>query len=82
MKAFYQGLKAVYGPRDSGCVPVRSHDGLALITDHAGILSRWAEHFQGVLNQSLVQATPFSVKVTQQVKSAMEELGLPFAHHY
>lgn len=51
MKAFYQGLKAVYGPRDSGCVPVRSHDGLALITDHAGILSRWAEHFQGVLNQ-------------------------------
>ena len=50
-RAFYQGLKAVYGPRDSGSVPVRSRDGLALISDRAGILSRWAEHFQGVLNQ-------------------------------
>jgi len=40
-RAFYQGLKAVYGPCDSGSVPVRSCDGLALITDGAGILSRW-----------------------------------------
>ena len=50
-KAFYQGLKAVYGPRDSGSEPVRSRDGTTLITDRAGILSRWAEHFHSVLNQ-------------------------------
>ena len=51
MKAFYDGLKAVYGPRDTGSIPVRSKDGKTLITDRAGILSRWAEHFHGVLNQ-------------------------------
>ena len=51
MKAFYDSLKAVYGPRDMGSIPVRSKDGKTLITDRAGILSRWAEHFHGVLNQ-------------------------------
>jgi len=52
MKAFYDGLKAVYGPRDTGSIPVCSKDGKTLITDRAGILSRWAEHFHGVLNQT------------------------------
>ena len=52
MKSFYDGLKAVYGPRDTGSIPVRSKDGKTLITDRAGILSRWAEHFHGVLNQT------------------------------
>jgi len=51
MKSFYDGLKAVYGPRDNGSIPVRSRDGTTLITDRSGILSRWAEHFHGVLNQ-------------------------------
>jgi len=50
-KAFYDGLKAVYGTRDSGSVPMRSEDGDMLITDRAGIMSRWAEHFKSVLNQ-------------------------------
>ena len=52
MKAFYHGLRAVYGPRDSGSVPVRSRDGSSLITDRQGILSRWAEHFHSILNQT------------------------------
>ena len=51
MKSFYDGLKAVYGPRDTGSIPVCSRDGTTLITDCSGILSRWAEHFHGVLNQ-------------------------------
>ena len=51
LKVFYDDLKAVYGPRDTGSVPVHSLDGTTLITDRAGILSRWAEHFHGVLNQ-------------------------------
>jgi len=51
MKALYEGLKAVYGPRDAGSVPIRSRDGNAVISGRADILSRWAEHFSGVLNQ-------------------------------
>ena len=27
MKAFYHNLRAVYGPRDTGSIPVRSSDG-------------------------------------------------------
>ena len=38
-------------PRDTGSIPVRSSDGTTLITDREGILSRWAEHFHGILNQ-------------------------------
>jgi len=53
MKAFCDGLKAVYGPRDTGSILVRLKDGKTLITDHAGILSRWADHFHSVLNQTI-----------------------------
>jgi len=44
--------RTLYGPRDMGSVPVRSKDGKTLITDRAGILSRWAENFHSVLNQT------------------------------
>ena len=37
MKAFYHNLRAVYGPRDTGSIPVRSSDGTTLITDREGI---------------------------------------------
>jgi len=46
------GVKAVYGPRDTGSIPVRSKDGKTLLTDCAGILSWWAEHFHSILNQT------------------------------
>jgi len=32
-------------------LPVRSRGGNSMITDSAGILTRWAEHFNSVLNQ-------------------------------
>ena len=51
MKRFYDGLKEVYGPRDSGSTPVLSKDGSTMITDRELILKRWAEHFESVLNQ-------------------------------
>ena len=35
MKSFYDSLKAVYGPRDTGSIPVCSKDGKTLITDRA-----------------------------------------------
>ena len=52
MKRFYSGLKAVYGPKVSGSVPVWSADGSKLISDKRQILQRWADHFETVLNQS------------------------------
>ena len=54
MKRFYDGLKTVYGPCDSGSPPVRSKDGTTMITDQDQILKRWAEHFETVLNQPAV----------------------------
>ena len=50
-KAFWQGLKAVYGPRYQSYPSVKSKDGKSLITDPKGILYRWVEHFDSVLNQ-------------------------------
>ena len=49
-KAFYQGLKAVYGPVHKASPSVKSKDGV-LLTDPSDVLDRWAEHFKGVLNQ-------------------------------
>ena len=51
MKNFYAGLKEVYGPTTSGACPLLSADGAKLITDKEGILGRWAEHFDSVLNR-------------------------------
>ena len=50
-KAFWQGLKAVYGPKYKTYPSVKSKDGKSLITDPKGILNRWVEHFDSVLNQ-------------------------------
>jgi len=50
-KAFFDGLKAVYGPRQSGSNPVLSADGSQLHYTPSDILSRWREHFQGLLNR-------------------------------
>ena len=48
-KSFFDGLKAVFGPRSTGSTPIFSSDG-TLLTDKQQILNRWAEHFQSVLN--------------------------------
>ena len=51
LKSFYSSLRAVYGPRDSGTIPVFSADGSKLLLDKKDVLNRWAEHFNNVLNQ-------------------------------
>jgi len=78
-KSFYDGLKAVYGPRDSGSIPVRSRDGSTLITDCEGILSRWAEHFHEVLNQ----APTFDPSVLSQIPDwdTADSLMQPPSHY-
>ena len=51
MKKFFDALKTVYGGQSSGTTPLLSVDGTGLLTDKRGILKRWAEHFDSVLNR-------------------------------
>ena len=51
MKKFFDALKAVYGPQNSGNIHLLSADGTSLLTDKEPILKRWAEHFDSVLNR-------------------------------
>ena len=51
-QAFYQGLKAVYGPQTKAVSPLLSSDGQRLLTDEDKIIHRWAEHYSEVLNRS------------------------------
>ena len=46
MRAFYEALKAVYGPLHQIHAPVRSSDGSILLTDKEAILQRWSLHFE------------------------------------
>lgn len=50
MHQFYECTKRIYGPKKRSTLPVRASDGVSLIRDRQGILSRWAEHFEGLLN--------------------------------
>ena len=50
-KTFYNNLKAVHGPKIKANTTIKSKDG-DLITEPSKVLDRWAEHFNGVLNQS------------------------------
>ena len=50
-KSFWQGLKAIYGPKYQSCPSVKTKDGKTVITDPEEILNRWEEHFDSVLNQ-------------------------------
>ena len=51
LKAFYDGLKSVFGPSHTKTSPIESKDGSTTFTEKNDILKRWAEHFEGVLNQ-------------------------------
>ena len=60
--SFYQGLKAVYGPKVKATSSIKSKDGVTL-TEPTQILNRWAEHFNGVLNQD----SEFDMSVLQDI---------------
>ena len=79
-KTFYQGLKAVYGPKYKASPAIKSKDGV-LLTEPAQVLDRWAEHFNGVLNQdsvfdmSLLQDIPqWGVNMSLKDLPTMEEV--------
>ena len=50
MRAFYEALKAVYGPSHQIQAPLRSSDGSTRLTDKEAILQRWSEHFEGLFS--------------------------------
>ena len=50
MRAFYEALKAIYGPSHQIQVTLRSSDGSILLTDKEAILQRWSEHFEGLFS--------------------------------
>jgi hypothetical protein len=50
MRGFYSGLKEVWGPQKKGPVHLKTSDGRETISDSKRVLSRWAEHFQTLLN--------------------------------
>ena len=50
MRAFYEVLKAVFGPSHQIQAPLRSWDGSTLLTDKEAILQRWSKHFEGLFS--------------------------------
>ena len=50
MKAFYNGLNEVWGPKRKGPVQLKSPDGMDTLADSKRVVARWSEHFQKLLN--------------------------------
>lgn len=69
MTRFYSEMRTVCGPRMIGSAPVKSVDGRQLISDSDGILNRWAEHFNSVLNQQ----SSFDLSVLDEIENWSEE---------
>ena len=65
MRAFYEALKAVYGPTYQIQAPLRSPDGSTLLTDKEAILQRWSEHFEGLFSDRCTVQVSSPVKIPQ-----------------
>jgi len=50
MKAFYRGLREVYGPQRRGTTQLNTMDGESVLQDKNEIIGRFAEHFEQLLN--------------------------------
>ena len=50
MKAFYNGLKEVWGPKKKGPVQLKSTDGMETVSDSKRDVARWSEHFHKLLS--------------------------------
>ena len=54
MRAFYEALKAVYGPSHQIQAPLSFSDGSTLLTGKEAILQRWSEHFEGLFSDQRI----------------------------
>ena len=84
MRAFYEALKAVYGPSHQIQAPLRSSDGSTLLTDKEAILQRWSEHFEGLFSDrrtvresSLAKIPQVDVKLELGDPPTREEIRKP-----
>ena len=62
----YSLLRKVYGPCSSSVSPIRSADGSILHKDPKGILNRWREHFDELLNRESLVDQSFLDKIPQR----------------
>jgi len=58
-RAFYEALKNVFGPIRRSFFHVKDSTGTLLIRERDGSLSRWAEHFNTLLNKKNPSDTSF-----------------------
>ena len=65
MRAFYEALKAVYGPSHQIQAPLCSSDGSILLTDKEAILQHWSEHFEGLFSDRHTAQESSLVKIPQ-----------------
>ena len=50
MKAFYNGLREVYGPQKGGTTQLTDLDGVTIIQEKAEILNRFTDYFDKLLD--------------------------------
>ena len=65
MRAFYEALKAVYGPSHQIQAPLRSSDGGVLLTDKEAILQRCSGHFEGLFSDQCTVQESSLAKIPQ-----------------
>ncbi|CAH1266354.1 Hypp3340 [Branchiostoma lanceolatum] len=88
VRAFYEALRAIYGPTHRIQAPLRSADGSQLLTDKPAILHRWSEHYgnlfgdrRQVQEESIMRIPQHEVRVEldntptqEEVKTAISKL--------
>lgn len=74
MKAFYGGLREVYGPQKRGSAQLLALDGVTVLTDKKEKLERFAQHFDQLLNvQGSVDTAAFSMLEQRLLVKALDE---------
>ena len=72
---FYAVTRMIYGPTQRHMAPLRSKEGTTLIKDKEGILCRWKEHFNDLLNRdSHVEADSFDNVPSVPVREELDDL--------
>ena len=72
---FCAATRTIYGPTQRYTASIRSKDGTTLIKDKEGILGRWKEHFNDLLNRdSHVEADSFHNVPSGPVREELDDV--------
>ena len=64
----------MYGPSSRGSTPIYAADGQTLIKDQAGILNRWEEHFNSILNRvSTISDEAIDILPQRPIREELDE---------